>query len=224
MLVYPKEIPRNPTRHPAPLHSAIETSPPGRRGRNRLETPPRPQRRPPRPLCRIGKSGRMPADGLTDRMLNWTQVKEMQQQGIEFGAHTMTHPAMSRLEPARSRARTARIQATNRRSSANRSTRFRLSLRPTLGLQPGSRKTDRPPRFPFRRHDLMGNQSHRQQSASPAPPANRPGRLVKPLRLPNESTFPPRRRTPRQRYFFACADERRRRRKSKDSRSCEAQR
>jgi peptidoglycan/xylan/chitin deacetylase (PgdA/CDA1 family) len=41
----------------------------------------------------------MPADGLTDRMLNWKQAKEMQQQGIEFGAHTMTHPAMSRLEP-----------------------------------------------------------------------------------------------------------------------------
>ena len=41
----------------------------------------------------------MPADGLADRMLNWKQVKEMQQQGIEFGAHTMTHPAMSRLEP-----------------------------------------------------------------------------------------------------------------------------
>jgi peptidoglycan/xylan/chitin deacetylase (PgdA/CDA1 family) len=41
----------------------------------------------------------MPADGLADRMLNWKQVREMQQQGIEFGAHTMTHPAMSRLEP-----------------------------------------------------------------------------------------------------------------------------
>jgi peptidoglycan/xylan/chitin deacetylase (PgdA/CDA1 family) len=41
----------------------------------------------------------LPADGLADRMLNWTQVREMQRNGIEFGAHTMTHPAMSRLEP-----------------------------------------------------------------------------------------------------------------------------
>jgi peptidoglycan/xylan/chitin deacetylase (PgdA/CDA1 family) len=41
----------------------------------------------------------LPADGLADRMLNWTQVREMQKNGIEFGAHTMTHPAMSRLEP-----------------------------------------------------------------------------------------------------------------------------
>jgi len=42
----------------------------------------------------------LPADGLADRMLNWTQVREMQRNGIEFGAHTMTHPAMSRLESA----------------------------------------------------------------------------------------------------------------------------
>jgi peptidoglycan/xylan/chitin deacetylase (PgdA/CDA1 family) len=41
----------------------------------------------------------LPADDLADRMLNWTQVREMQRNGIEFGAHTMTHPAMSRLEP-----------------------------------------------------------------------------------------------------------------------------
>jgi peptidoglycan/xylan/chitin deacetylase (PgdA/CDA1 family) len=41
----------------------------------------------------------LPADGLADRMLNWTQVREMQRNGIEFGAHTMTHPALSRLEP-----------------------------------------------------------------------------------------------------------------------------
>jgi len=41
----------------------------------------------------------LPADGLADRMLNWTQVREMQRNGIEFGAHTMTHPAMSRLDP-----------------------------------------------------------------------------------------------------------------------------
>jgi peptidoglycan/xylan/chitin deacetylase (PgdA/CDA1 family) len=47
----------------------------------------------------LEKQVTLPADGLADRMLNWTQVREMQQNGIEFGAHTMTHPAMSRLEP-----------------------------------------------------------------------------------------------------------------------------
>ncbi len=41
----------------------------------------------------------LPADGLADRMLNWNQVREMQRNGIEFGAHTMTHPALTRLEP-----------------------------------------------------------------------------------------------------------------------------
>lgn len=39
----------------------------------------------------------LPADALAERMLNWTQVKEMQKAGISFGAHTMTHPVLSRL-------------------------------------------------------------------------------------------------------------------------------
>jgi peptidoglycan/xylan/chitin deacetylase (PgdA/CDA1 family) len=47
----------------------------------------------------LEKQVALPADDLADRMLNWTQVREMQRNGIEFGAHTMTHPAMSRLEP-----------------------------------------------------------------------------------------------------------------------------
>jgi peptidoglycan/xylan/chitin deacetylase (PgdA/CDA1 family) len=46
----------------------------------------------------LEKQVALPADGLTDRMLNWNQIREMQRSGIEFGAHTMTHPAMSRLE------------------------------------------------------------------------------------------------------------------------------
>jgi peptidoglycan/xylan/chitin deacetylase (PgdA/CDA1 family) len=32
-------------------------------------------------------------------MLNWDQVREMRRGGLDFGAHTMTHPAISRLEP-----------------------------------------------------------------------------------------------------------------------------
>jgi peptidoglycan/xylan/chitin deacetylase (PgdA/CDA1 family) len=48
----------------------------------------------------LEKQVALPADDLADRMLNWTQVREMQKNGIEFGAHTMTHPAMSRLELA----------------------------------------------------------------------------------------------------------------------------
>jgi len=39
----------------------------------------------------------LPADALANRMLNWMQVKEMQTAGISFGAHTMTHPVLSRL-------------------------------------------------------------------------------------------------------------------------------
>lgn len=42
----------------------------------------------------------LPADALAERMLNWTQVREMQKAGISFGAHTMTHPVLSRLELA----------------------------------------------------------------------------------------------------------------------------
>jgi len=34
---------------------------------------------------------------LTGRMLNWSQIKTMQQAGIEFGSHTLTHPVVSRL-------------------------------------------------------------------------------------------------------------------------------
>jgi peptidoglycan/xylan/chitin deacetylase (PgdA/CDA1 family) len=41
-----------------------------------------------------------PQGDLTDRMLDWKQVREMQDQGISFGAHTMTHPSVGRLSEA----------------------------------------------------------------------------------------------------------------------------
>lgn len=37
---------------------------------------------------------------LHDHMLNWEQVRAMQSSGIAFGAHTMSHPAVSRLDSA----------------------------------------------------------------------------------------------------------------------------
>ena len=45
---------------------------------------------------------RLPANEaiLAKRMLNWEHVHEMYRHGIRFGAHTMTHPAVSQLHPA----------------------------------------------------------------------------------------------------------------------------
>lgn len=40
----------------------------------------------------------LPAEELAERMLTWDQVREMQQEGIAFGSHTVTHPVVSRLE------------------------------------------------------------------------------------------------------------------------------
>ena len=39
----------------------------------------------------------LPQDELRERMLTWEQVRAMQRGGISFGAHTMTHPVVSRL-------------------------------------------------------------------------------------------------------------------------------
>jgi len=39
----------------------------------------------------------LPNSELADRMLTWDQVREMQSAGASFGAHTMTHPVVSRL-------------------------------------------------------------------------------------------------------------------------------
>lgn len=54
----------------------------------------------------VGRSGPLRA---TDRlpshegrpMLNWAQIREMQSCGISFGAHTLTHPDLTRLHPNR---------------------------------------------------------------------------------------------------------------------------
>jgi peptidoglycan/xylan/chitin deacetylase (PgdA/CDA1 family) len=40
----------------------------------------------------------VPSAELQGRMLNWEQVHAMQKGGVSFGAHTMTHPSVSRLE------------------------------------------------------------------------------------------------------------------------------
>jgi len=34
-------------------------------------------------------------------MLSWREIRAMQERGIEFGAHTLTHPDLTRLPPAR---------------------------------------------------------------------------------------------------------------------------
>lgn len=41
-----------------------------------------------------------PAGRLEGRMLSWEHVRAMQRGGVFFAAHTMTHPSVSRLEPA----------------------------------------------------------------------------------------------------------------------------
>src|SRR5690349_61082 len=42
----------------------------------------------------------LPRELLDGHMLNWEQVRVMQGAGVAFGAHTMNHPAVSRLYPA----------------------------------------------------------------------------------------------------------------------------
>jgi peptidoglycan/xylan/chitin deacetylase (PgdA/CDA1 family) len=41
-----------------------------------------------------------PVGQLEGRMLNWEHVRAMQRGGVLFAAHTMTHPSVSRLDPA----------------------------------------------------------------------------------------------------------------------------
>lgn len=43
---------------------------------------------------------RSPIESLESRMLDWDQVRAMQAVGISFGAHTMSHPTVSQLDPA----------------------------------------------------------------------------------------------------------------------------
>ena len=46
----------------------------------------------------LEKQVTLPQSALTQRMMNWDQVREMQSAGINFEAHTMTHPVLSRLD------------------------------------------------------------------------------------------------------------------------------
>jgi peptidoglycan/xylan/chitin deacetylase (PgdA/CDA1 family) len=39
----------------------------------------------------------LPSEQLADRMLTWDQVRAMSREGVSFGSHTMTHPAVSQL-------------------------------------------------------------------------------------------------------------------------------
>lgn len=40
----------------------------------------------------------LPAERMTGRMLTWEQIGTMQSEGVSFGSHTLTHPAVSRLD------------------------------------------------------------------------------------------------------------------------------
>jgi len=42
----------------------------------------------------------LPAEQLSNRMLTWEQIRTMHQGGVSFGAHTLSHPSVSRLSPA----------------------------------------------------------------------------------------------------------------------------
>lgn len=42
----------------------------------------------------------LPGQELAERMLTWDQVREMQQGGVSFGSHTLTHPVVSRVPVA----------------------------------------------------------------------------------------------------------------------------
>lgn len=48
-----------------------------------------------------GENSWMQGDGFPNRaMLNWTQIKEMAKHGIDFGAHTASHPRLATLTKA----------------------------------------------------------------------------------------------------------------------------
>jgi CelD/BcsL family acetyltransferase involved in cellulose biosynthesis/peptidoglycan/xylan/chitin deacetylase (PgdA/CDA1 family) len=42
----------------------------------------------------------LPVEDTANRMLTWEHIQTMQRRGVSFGSHTLTHPAISRLEPA----------------------------------------------------------------------------------------------------------------------------
>ena len=52
-------------------------------------------------FCRdFEKQFPVPSEALADRMLTWDQIRTMSREGVSFGSHTMTHPAVSRLTEA----------------------------------------------------------------------------------------------------------------------------
>jgi peptidoglycan/xylan/chitin deacetylase (PgdA/CDA1 family) len=52
------------------------------------------------------------ADGLKPRLLDWSQVVEMSEAGIEIGAHGVTHAILTRVEPSRATAEILEARAT----------------------------------------------------------------------------------------------------------------
>jgi len=46
----------------------------------------------------LESQGSVPAVEVRDRMLTWQQIHEMRKAGISFGAHTMNHPVVKRLD------------------------------------------------------------------------------------------------------------------------------
>jgi hypothetical protein len=50
-------------------------------------------------FCDLLEEGKtLPSNQATGRMLSWEQIRAMSQAGVSFGSHTLTHPAMSRLD------------------------------------------------------------------------------------------------------------------------------
>jgi len=50
-------------------------------------------------LCAaIEAKATLPEGELKNRMMSWSQIREMQDWGVKFEAHTMTHPVLSRLD------------------------------------------------------------------------------------------------------------------------------
>ncbi|HMI50444.1 MAG TPA: polysaccharide deacetylase family protein [Candidatus Saccharimonadales bacterium] len=48
-------------------------------------------------IAMLESSVRFPQKSMSNRMLSWTQIRRMIEGGVSFGAHTMTHPVVSRL-------------------------------------------------------------------------------------------------------------------------------
>ena len=57
-------------------------------------------------------------------LLNWSEIREMQREGFEFGAHTVTHPKLSRITANRLREEIVQSVETLREETDVRSTAF----------------------------------------------------------------------------------------------------